>query len=160
MVTSAVQSQQDLRQFLCFQLPGGTLAMLPTQQLVEIANLSLSQIVPIPDVSPSLLGVCNWRGEVLWLADLGHFLGFEPLYTQSLRKGQVNTIIVHSDGQTLGLGVEQVNEMLWCDRTQIQPAPMQHLSPNLVRCIQGCWSDPKGNVFLVLDAEAMMDGLK
>ncbi|NJM77688.1 MAG: chemotaxis protein CheW, partial [Acaryochloridaceae cyanobacterium RU_4_10] len=74
-----------------------------------------------------MLGVCNWRGEVLWLADLGHCLGFEPLYTQSLRKGQVNTIIVHNNGQTLGLGVEQVNEMLWCDRAQIQPAPMQHL---------------------------------
>jgi positive phototaxis protein PixI len=156
MVMSVVQAQQDLRQFLCFQLPAGTWAMLPTQQLVEIVNLNLSQIIPVPDISPSLLGVCNWRGEVLWLADLGHLLGFEPLYSHSLRKGQLNVIIVHRDGQTLGLGVEKASQMVWGDRTQIQPAPMQNLSPNLARCLQGYWSDLKGQVMLVLDAESVM----
>jgi positive phototaxis protein PixI len=157
MAMSAVKSREGLCQFLCFQLPAGTWAMLPTQQLVEIVSLSLSQVIPIPDISPSMLGVCNWRGEVLWLTDLAHLLGFEPLYNQSLQKGQLNTIIVHRSGQTLGLGVEQVSQMVWCDRAQIQPAPMQQLSAMLTRCLQGYWTDPQGKGFLVLDGEAIMD---
>jgi positive phototaxis protein PixI len=156
---TAVKTGTDLVQFLSFQLPPDTGAMLPTHQLVEITTLHLSQVVPIPDVSPALLGVCNWRGEVLWLADLGLLLGFEPLYTHSLQKGQVNTIIIQRNGRMLGLGVEQVNQMVWCDRAQIQPAHMTHLSALLTRCLQGYWTDPQNKGYLVLDGEAILNSL-
>jgi positive phototaxis protein PixI len=148
---------ETLEQFLRLQLPGKIQVMVATQSLTEILNLSLSQVVPISDMNPAMMGVCNWRGEVLWIADLGYFLGFEPLYVQNLRRGQVNTIVVHQEGQTLGLGVERVDQMLWCDRTQIQAEPKQPVgTPLLERYIQGYWSDPTGEA-LVLDIEALMD---
>jgi positive phototaxis protein PixI len=160
MSSTAAPSQQKLQQFLRFRLPGNTQAMVPTQQLTEILSLNLSQIVPIPDIDPAMMGVCNWRGEVLWLVDFSCWLGMEPLYNQSLRRGKLNVVIIHHLGQTLGLGVDQIEQMIWCDRTQIQPAPMQHISESFSNCLQGCWSDPTGNLVLIFDAEAMMDCLK
>lgn len=151
---------ETLRQFLRFQLPGNIQAMADTQYLAEILNLNLSQVVPISGTNPAMMGVCNWRGEVLWLADLGCLLGFQPLYVQNLRKGQVNTIVARHEGRTLGLGVELVDRMLWCDRDCIRPDSKQRLhSPRLELYVQGYWSDPKGDVW-VLDIEAIMNSLQ
>jgi positive phototaxis protein PixI len=152
-----ISPPETLEQFLRLQLPGKIQAMVATQCLTEILSLNLSQVIPISAMNPAMMGVCNWRGEVLWIADLGYFLGFKPLYVQSLRKGQINTVVVHKGGQTLGLGVELVDQMLWCDRTLIQSEPQHTVSsPLLERYIQGYWSDPTGDV-LVLDIEAIID---
>ncbi|WP_404789186.1 chemotaxis protein CheW [Altericista sp. CCNU0014] len=151
---------ETLQQFLRFQLPGNIQAMVDTQYLAEILNLNLSQVVPISGTNPVMMGVCNWRGEVLWLADLGCLLGFQPLYVQNLRKGQVNTIVARHEGRTLGLGVELVDRMLWCDRDRIQPDFKQPShSPRLEPYVQGYWADLKEGGW-VLDIEAIMNSLQ
>lgn len=155
-----ISSPETLQQFLRMQFPGKISAMVATHYLTEILSLNLSQVIPISDMNPSMMGVCNWRGEVLWIADLGYFLGFEPLYVRSLRKGQVNTIVVHQEGQTLGLGVELIDQMLWCDRTQIQPESQQSVpSSAITRHIEGYLPDLTGDA-LVLDIEAIMNSFK
>lgn len=152
-----LSSPETLEQFLKIQLPGKISAMVETRSLTEILSLNLSQVIPISAMNPAMMGVCNWRGEVLWIADLGYFLGFEPLYVQSLRKGQIDTIAVHREGQILGLGVERVDQMLWCDRTLIQTEPQHTVgSPLLERYIQGYWPDPTGDG-LILNIEAILE---
>ncbi len=155
----APSPSSQTQQFLCFQLQE-TLAMLPTQQLTEILNLHVSQVVPIPDIASVMMGVCNWRGEVLWLVDLNYLLGFQPLYTQALRQGQVNVIIIHHQGQTLGLAVDRVEQMQWCNPNQFQPAPTSQITPALARCLVGCWANSNGSVALVLDGVRVMDYLR
>jgi positive phototaxis protein PixI len=151
-------SQQALLQFLRLQLPGNVQAMVQTQQLTEILSLNLSQVVPIADVNPAIMGVSNWRGEVLWILDLGRWLGLEPLYTQSLRLGKLNVVIIQHLGKTLGLGVEQVEQMIWCDPSQIQTFLESDISPELARCLQGYWSVPGEAVVLALDGNDIING--
>jgi positive phototaxis protein PixI len=150
--------QQSLQQFLRLQLPGNIQAMVQTQQLTEILSLNISQVVPISDTNPAMMGVSNWRGEVLWLLDLGCWLGLEPLYTQSLRLGKLNVVVIQHLGKTLGLGVEQVEQMIWCDRSQIQTSVEPDLSPELASCLQGYWSVPGENVVLVLNGDDIING--
>lgn len=150
-------SPECLQQFLRFQLPGHTQAMLPTQHLTEILNLTLSQIIPIPDVNPAMMGVCNWRGEVLWLLDLGAWLGLEPLYQQNLRQAKLSVILISHQGQTLGLGVDQVAQMLWCDEGQIQPLTNPKATPELTHCLQGYWSVLGEDPVLVLNGESILN---
>jgi positive phototaxis protein PixI len=150
--------EQSLQQFLRFQLPGQTPAMVPTQHLTEILSLNLSQIVPISDTNPAMMGVYNWRGEVLWLLDLGCWLGLEPLYKQGLHQGKLNVIIIHRLGQTLGLGVAQVEQMIWCDLSEIQPSLDPNVPPALAGCLQGHWSVLGEDAVLALDGEAIIEG--
>jgi positive phototaxis protein PixI len=151
-------SQQALQQFLRLQLPGNVQAMVKTQQLTEILSLNVGQVVPISDTSPAMMGVCNWRGDVLWLLDLGCWLGMEPLYAQSLRQGKLNVVIIQHLGKTLGLGVDQVEQMIWCDPAEIQTLLEPDLSPALAACLQGYWSVPGEAVVLVLNGEDIING--
>jgi positive phototaxis protein PixI len=142
-------------QFLSFNLTSTIQAMLPTQQLTEILNLSFNQIVPIPDTAAQVMGVCNWRGEVLWLVDLGYLLGSEPLFSH--RRSTCKAIVVQYREHTLGLVVNQVKQMVWCDLAQVQAMPDMPFTPELSTCLQGYWLTPQNETLLVLDSDVIVD---
>jgi positive phototaxis protein PixI len=150
-MTATLPTQRN-QQFLSFSLPPDIQAMLPTENLTEILTLPASQMVPIAHVPPEVLGVCNWRGEVLWLVDLGALIGIEPYNVY--RQPVLNSIVVHHQGYVLGLVVEQINEMLRYDSAAIHPiltSPAQQSA-----YLKGCWFS-QGKTLWVLDCEALID---
>lgn len=152
-LASVIQKPQ---QFLSFFLSSSHRAMLLTQQLIEILSVSASQIVPVPDTSVQVMGVCNWRGEVLWLVDLGYLLGAEPLSMQRYHYSNFSVVVVHHQGYTLGLVVEQASQMFWCHSDQFQMLPSLQQS-QITPCLQGYWLSPQGETLLVLDGVALVD---
>ena len=149
----------EVQQFLQFTLPDDTLAMIRSSHLTEVLSLDLAQIVSIPDVNSALLGVYNWRGEVLWLLDAGAYLGAEPLYQDSLGLGKVTVIIIHSQGKTLGLCIKQVDEMVTCSVEGIQTPPRAELSAALQECLDGYWLNAHQDVTWVLNASQLIDNM-
>jgi positive phototaxis protein PixI len=137
--------------------------MLPTIDLVEILNLPFAQITPIPDTSNFVMGVCNWRGEVVWVLDLAAKLGFEPLYRQGSGQGYTqtscNVILLQAQGTVLGLAVKKVGQMLWSDRDKILPSPVSLTNSQIASYLQGYWLSATGTTFLVLDSDALVKGL-
>lgn len=159
-MNTSTPAKSAAEQYLLFQMPEGIQAMLATNELIEILNLKLSQIVSIPDMSAEFMGVHNWRGEVLWIIDLGLFLGFEPLYKQTLYQEKLNLIIVQNNGRTLGLGVDQIEQMLWCKPEDIQPYPTHHISKTLKDCLHGGWSTSQSDIVLVLNVASIIKSLE
>ncbi len=147
------QPSIQTEQFLTFSLPTN-LAILPTRNLTEVLTLSAQQIVPIPDLDRSIVGVCNWRGEVLWLVDLNAVLNGEPL--PPLQGSHYSAIIMHHNGQTLGLIVSQVTQMVWCSTAEIQDLPHTKAKSETSPFIQGYWISPQSDTFLVLNAAEIL----
>jgi len=58
------------QQFLRFHLVPDTTALLPVRQMSEVLTVPIAQVVPIPHTPAWVMGVYNWRGEILWLVDL------------------------------------------------------------------------------------------
>jgi positive phototaxis protein PixI len=159
-MTSITSPESKTRQFLSFRLSPTAQAMVAAQQLTEVLSVSLAQIISIPDVPAQVMGVCNWRGEILWLVDLGLLLGFEPLIAQRDYQANYRAIVVHHQDKLLGLVVDQVNQMLWCNPEKFQPIPATQTSPTLSRCLHGYWFSDGGTPILVLNAEAVLDSLQ
>jgi positive phototaxis protein PixI len=158
---------ETAQQYLMFHLPPNLKAMLPTGQLTEILNITATQIMPVPGVPRQVMGVCNWRGEILWLADLADMLGAEPLFSQlnggesdqnpvtySHRKYSV--LVLQHLGRSLGLVVEQVNQMCWCDPQTIQPVPNLPHDLELSQYLQGYWRSPDEETLLVLNGQHLV----
>lgn len=111
---------EDNRQrFLRFMLAQANDALLPLNQIVEVMQISLEEIFPIPDMPGCILGVCSWQGETLWLVDFNHFVGAEPLYSQPQAEITPTVIVVQSSGRSLGLVVEQVDDVERFDAAKI-----------------------------------------
>jgi purine-binding chemotaxis protein CheW len=92
--------------------PGAEFALLATG-IREVIELSPDRITPIPNASPLLLGTLNLRGRVIWVADLGQFLGdATPLNTD---RAEIPVIAIEETDTIVGLAVDSIGGMDWLD---------------------------------------------
>ncbi|MEO0409539.1 MAG: chemotaxis protein CheW [Cyanobacteria bacterium P01_A01_bin.135] len=133
--------QPDGEQMLQIVL-GESPMLLPVSYLVEILTLPTSQVVPIFNLPAWVPGVYNWRGDILWIADLGHLLGASPWYQQA-GYGAKHTVVVldrtysrqlrSEERSPLGLIVNRVEGMQSTDLGSLsQTAPPDRLSDRLL----------------------------
>lgn len=161
---------QDIRtpetQFLRCQVAPDTKVLLPVQQLTEVLTISFGQITPIPHMPPWVMGVYNWRGEVLWVADLAALIGLTPWYQQGVGAAAYSAIVlripINSAGvsdetdKTLALVVNQVQDIEWYSPDQIQSPPTSAITPQLVRFLRGYLVTHQGDLFTCLDGAAIV----
>jgi positive phototaxis protein PixI len=150
-------------QYLRFHLNPDTHAILPVAQLTEVLSIPFGQIVPIPHLPAWVMGVYNWRGEVLWMVDLGHLLGLTPWYQQEMTTSQHRAIVLHSgrgrtkdQGKILGLVVSRVEDIEWCDPADIQSPPASAVTASLAPFLRGYWLKGNGEMLVTLDGEAIL----
>lgn len=103
---------EDTRQrFLRIRLLGENKTLIPLQDIAEVRQLTMVEILPIPEISQSMLGVFSWRGEILWLADLNALVGDSPLWRQVPLLEEPVAIVMRSDQHSVGLVVEQIDDV-------------------------------------------------
>jgi positive phototaxis protein PixI len=157
------QAQTGELQFLTFPLDVDTAAMLPVTQLAEVLNLTYPQIMPIPDLAPWVLGVYNWRGEMLWVVDLAQLVGLTPLH-QQLRSASNCKVLVSktqpNPGQPpihLGLAVRAVEDMYWCGIDAIKSPPNTTITSGLTPYLAGYTLGKDTQMLMALDATAITE---
>ena len=158
--SSAVQQQ-----FLRLQLVSDMTALLPVPQLTEVLTIPTSQVVPIPHMPPWVMGVYNWRGEILWMLDLGHLCGLTPWYQQPLRRSTHKAVVLRESDdmiaantakvQMLGLVVNEVEDIEICDPKGIQAPLSSAVTPELAPLLRGYWWKANGDMLVFLDGSAI-----
>ncbi|NEO28899.1 MAG: chemotaxis protein CheW [Symploca sp. SIO3C6] len=151
---------QPIQQYLSFHLTLEHQAMLPTRQLSEVFNLDSTQIVPITDMLAAVMGICNHRGEALWLVDLAYLLGLTPLFTQNWRNlNPIKIIVIRECNKLLGLAVYQVDQLSLYNLRSFQSMPVNDYPQSMAFCLQGYNLTPDGKTTIVLDGKAIFDFL-
>ena len=148
-----------------FRLVPDTTLLLPVTQLTEVITIPLGQIVAIPQMPPWVMGVYNWRGEILWMIDVGELLGLTPWHQQPQVTPIYRTIVLHSgtasqkvpkaQRQHLGAVVSAVDDIEWCHPDEIQSPHGSVVSSSLAPFLRGYWLPPRQEMLVVLDPEAI-----
>lgn len=137
---------------LRFMLPSGDEFALPAAGIREVMQQESERITPVPNASPLLLGTINLRGEIIWVADLGQFLGYPNMLNTD--RTEIPVIAVEEQETILGLAVDKLGAMEWIDIDTL------HLSENLpdhiAPYIQGEWQDEKQKRVRLLDQIAIL----
>ncbi len=149
--------------YLQFQV--GELSMLmPLQQLREVLSILPERILPVPDMSPLLLGLISWRSEAIWLLDLPFLLGGSPFprgqqgrVSVLLAEGQDVTFSAASSkqGLMLGLLVNSVQTLLSFSSERILPLSLDVVNPAQKHLFEGYFLSEAGQPLLILDAQAI-----
>ncbi|HEY9846178.1 MAG TPA: chemotaxis protein CheW, partial [Candidatus Caenarcaniphilales bacterium] len=108
---------------------------LPAVGIREVLSTSPDRITPIPNTSPLLLGTINFRGQAVWVADLGQFLG-EADYLNTDR-AEIPVIAIEDQEVTVGLAVDRIVGMDWLDPDEVQIST--NISDNLAPFLKGEW---------------------
>ncbi|MEA5471502.1 chemotaxis protein CheW [Spirulina sp. 06S082] len=120
--------------FLGFQIAIENAALFPVENIQEILQISPAQILAIPDMPEFILGIYNWRGEMLWLIDLDRQLGLGDL--QNSLETSLNVIVAKIENRVLGLVVKRVDEIESLVTEGLQ-SPVGLFTPGLEHFISG-----------------------
>jgi positive phototaxis protein PixI len=159
-------SVEASEQFLRFHLFPNTSALLPIPQLTEVLTIRSSQIVPIFHMPAWVMGVYNWRGEILWMVDLGHLVGLTPWHQQTSSASACTAIVLQTrsdrptpsnvKSQMLGLVVTRVEDIEWCNTDLIQSPLSSTVTPELVPFLRGYWLKSNSEMLVVIDGKAIL----
>lgn len=123
---------QNSQRFLGFTIGDNLKALIPLADLQATIEISLSEILPVPQMNKSLLGIINYGGKATWVIDLAHLMGGTCyLHTPEVSTGmgmlfraqnetvallidRVGTIENHDDLQCL-----QIGESMFTDRIRL-----------------------------------------
>jgi purine-binding chemotaxis protein CheW len=140
--------------FLKFKVATGEEFALPAVSIVEVMSIGPEKITPMPNVVPVLLGTLNLRGEVIWVADLGQFLGISP--PLNLERAELPVVAVMDQQDLLmGLAVDSIGGMEWLKTESLQP--VQKAPESLAPFLRGEWVVPETGAHLpFLDPSAIL----
>ncbi len=149
----ASSSQPQVGQrFLRFHLGAEDTALLAVNAVKEVLSVSGEKILPVPDVAQSVLGIHNWRGEMLWVVDLNDLLGFSALWEMENIIANINVIVLQVEQQEIGIAVRQVETIEQHDWQKLQP-PEGLFPPHILSYAQGYLTEASS---IILDAAALV----
>lgn len=156
------------KQFMQISLDSETPILLSVLHLVEILTVATNHVVPMFQLPPWVMGVYNWRGRILWIADLNHLLGLSPWYQQKNYMSKHTIIVLKgesistlSDGSEpfLGLVVNQIHDIVVCDPNDIQPITDLDVAETMRPFLDGYWTEETGQLHWILNGKAVLKTL-
>ena len=163
-IPDSPNQSQDQQQFLRFNLLPDTNLMISLSETAAVLKIPLDQIVPIPEMPSWVMGVYNWRGQIIWMIDLGQLLGFTPWYEQSVVASNHKAVVIHpstqeqknrTSGDLVGLIVSDVDEIEMCDVNQIYSPPATAVTEDLAPFLRGYWIKDNGDIIVTIDSDAI-----
>jgi positive phototaxis protein PixI len=138
-------------------------AALGENRVTELVNIPLDRVVPMPHLPPTILGVYNWRGEILWIVNFVTLLGLNPALgsPQHYRSLQPTIVLtnVTSTGNSMAIGlvVDRIDEIEWCQPDLARSAPANPLEAKLAPWTKSYWKSATGDRLLVFDGQTIFD---
>lgn len=144
---------QNEEKFLRFQLGEEGIALLPLNVIKQVMQVSVAEILTVPQMPSCVLGIYNWRGEMLWMVDIGKFMGFPNLTTGGLEN--LMAIVIQVQEQYLGLVVQRINDIELHDANQINMPSLGLFPPEILPYLQGYLMGANKEVLMVLNGDAI-----
>ncbi len=110
-ISSTSPPTQEIRKFLTFHLCQDTEVMVGVELVLSTLQVPREQIIVIPDMPTWVMGVYNWRGEILWIIDLAQQLDLVDSITVSPSRLK-SILILQINDLRMGMAVEQVHDIL------------------------------------------------
>ncbi len=137
--------------YLRFYVPSGAEFALPAIGIREVLQYPPDRINIMPNVSPLLLGTINVRGRVVWVGDLGQFLG-DPTPVNSTT--DISIIAIEDQNTVLGLAIERIGGMAWLKSNQLQPS--RSVPESAAPFVKGEWILEDGSSLKLLDQVSIL----
>ncbi|MDJ0618045.1 MAG: chemotaxis protein CheW [Calothrix sp. MO_192.B10] len=147
---------ETTQKFLIFNVGEKDKAVISLENVTEVMQVALNEICGVPQMPSCVLGIYNWRGEMLWLVDLESMLGYESLPQESHMVTKMMTIVVQNKGKNLGFLVRQLMDIEGIETQDIKPPSHELFSPAISPFLHGYFINDAEEMIMSLDAEAII----
>jgi purine-binding chemotaxis protein CheW len=138
---------QNLKEYVTVMI-GGQLFGLPILRVQDV--FAPERLTRVPLAPPEVAGILNLRGRIVTLIDLRCLLGLEDRKGE----GQPMAVGVEHGGESYGLLIDSVGEVLKLDDASREPNPI-NLDPRLARMSAGIHR-LDGQLLMVVDVDHVL----
>jgi positive phototaxis protein PixI len=144
------------QKFLSFALGAKDTAVISLEQITEVVQIPLTEICGVPQMPNCVVGIYNWRGEMLWLVDLEEMLGYPPLLQGSNFLSKMMALVLENEGKYLGILIRQLIDIDWLDTQQMKQPGGEVFYPEMTPFLRGYFINNSEQMMFNLDASAMV----
>lgn len=141
-------AQQNLKEYVTAMI-GGQLFGLPIQRVQDV--FLPERLTRVPLAPPEIAGVLNLRGRIVTLIDMRRCLGLDRREDDA----PAMSVSVESGGESYGLLIDSVGEVLQLDDGAREPNPI-NLDPRLARVSVGIHR-LDGQLLMMVDVDRVLD---
>ncbi|MEO1148748.1 MAG: chemotaxis protein CheW, partial [Cyanobacteria bacterium J06638_22] len=98
--------------------------------------------------------------EILWIVDLGQLLGVQALHQHSIVTSSYMVLVAQQQANSssrLGLAVHRVDDLHWCDPSDIASPPPAVVTAQLAPFLRGYTLGIDGEMLLALDTTPLFE---
>lgn len=143
------------KKFLSFNLGTKDTAVISLDHITEVLQVSLAEICGVPQMPSCVLGIYNWRGEMLWLVDLQDMLGYAPLSQGVNLLSKMMAVVLENEGKYLGILV-RLMDIEWLDTNKIKLPNSELFSREMSDLLQGYFINDSEEMIIAVDAAAIV----
>ncbi|WP_373540871.1 chemotaxis protein CheW [Chamaesiphon sp.] len=149
----------DNRRFLGFTIGDGLSALIPLADLQATIKIFISEILPVPQMSESLLGIINYGGKATWVLDLAHLMGGTCyLDTPGVTTGM--GMLFRVENETVALLIDRVGTIETYDIQQCLPIGEAMFTDRMRLFLAGYFIDADHQPRVVVDLQQVMRDLR
>jgi positive phototaxis protein PixI len=147
-------SDRDQR-FLGFTIGDSLKALIPLANLQATIKISLAEILPVPQMSSSLLGIINYGGKATWVVDLAHLMG-GSCYHQSAAAATGMGMLFQVQNETVALLIDRVGTIETYEPSQCLPMGETMFTDRIRSFLSGYFIDTDAQSRVVVDLQQVI----
>ena len=147
---------ESKQKFLSFNLGTTDTAVILLKDIIEVVPVSLAEICSVPQMHNCILGIYNWRGEMLWIIDLEEMSGYTAITQEARLNSKMMVIVVQTEGKSLGILVRKLIDIDWLDTNLMKLPDSQLFKSEIIPILHGYFIHDSEKIIVNLDASAIV----
>ena len=151
----ASTNSDEAQRFLGFTIGDSLNALIPLANLQATIKISLAEILPVPQMGSSLLGIINYGGKATWVVDLAHLMG-GVCYHQSAEVSTGMGMLFQVQNETVALLIDRVGTIETYDPQQCLAIGEAMFTDRIRSFLAGYFIDPESRSRVVVDLQQVI----
>ncbi|WP_309745260.1 chemotaxis protein CheW [Chamaesiphon sp. OTE_20_metabat_361] len=157
LIARPSERSDEHQRFLGFTIGDSLSALIPLINLQATIKISLAEILAVPQMNESLLGIINYGGKATWVLDLAHLMGGTGYVRTAARTGM--GMLFQVQNETVALLIERVGTIETYDLQQCLPMGEAMYTDRIRSFLAGYFIDDAHQSRVVIDLDRIVDAL-
>ncbi|PSB57780.1 chemotaxis protein CheW [Chamaesiphon polymorphus] len=155
MLAHQATADTENQRFLGFTIGDNLNALIPLIDLQATIKILLTEILPVPQMHESLLGIINYGGKATWVLDLAHLMGGNGyLKTPEMTTGMGMLFQIHNE--TVALLIDRVGTIETYNVQQCLPLGETMFTERMRLFLSGYFIDDKQQSRVIIDLQQII----
>jgi positive phototaxis protein PixI len=154
----ANESGDEAQRFLGFTIGNNLNALIPLINLQATIKISLSEVLPVPQMQDSLLGIINYGGKATWVVDLAHLMGGSS-YLQTPDISTSMGLLFRVQNEVVALSIDRVGTIETYNSEECLPISEAMFTDRMRSFLSGYFIDEAQQSRVVVDLDRVIHSL-